>query len=120
MMRGIEEFNQGRFFDAHETWEEAWHVETGPQRDLLRGLIHVAAGYHHLVRRRNFRGAFIKLGSGARLLDRFGRLCRGIDVDSIRRGARLNRDLVFTLGRERLADFDAGLVPLIRPVPPGV
>jgi predicted metal-dependent hydrolase len=114
LRRGIAEFNQGRYFDAHETWEEEWQVEKGPQRDLLRGLIHVAAGYHHLTVRRNFRGTFIKLGSGARLLDRFGRQCQGIDLEGVRRSARLNRDRAFLLGRDRLAEFEGSLVPVIR------
>ena len=108
LMKGIDEFNRGLFFEAHETWEEEWLSETGPQRDLIRGLIHIAAGYVHLTRKRNPTGAFIKLGSGARLLDRFGRRCRGIELDRLRRGARLDRDRVLLLGRERLLEFDVG------------
>ena len=38
-------FNAGRFFEAHERWEEAWLSETGPARLLLQGLIQVAAGF---------------------------------------------------------------------------
>jgi predicted metal-dependent hydrolase len=38
-------FNAGRFFEAHERWEEAWLVETGAARLLLQGLIQVAAGF---------------------------------------------------------------------------
>ena len=113
LVRGIEEFNEGRYFDAHETWEEVWQVEKGAQRDFLRGLIHVAAGYHHLLVRRNFRGTFIKLGSGTRLLDRFGRSYQGVDVDFVRRAARLNRDLAFALGKERLGEFHRGAIPPI-------
>lgn len=38
-------FNAGRFFEAHEKWEEAWLAETGPSRLLLQGLIQIAAGF---------------------------------------------------------------------------
>jgi hypothetical protein len=38
-------FNGGRFFEAHERWEAAWLVETGPSRLLLQGLIQIAAGF---------------------------------------------------------------------------
>ncbi len=44
--RGRLLFNAGRYFEAHETWEEAWLVERGDARVLLQGLIQVAAGCH--------------------------------------------------------------------------
>ncbi len=46
LAEGCRLFDEGRFFDAHETWEEAWRVETGAVRELLHGLIQVAAGFH--------------------------------------------------------------------------
>ncbi len=42
--RGL--FNEGRYFEAHEAWEEAWRVETGEARLRLQGLIQIAAGCH--------------------------------------------------------------------------
>ncbi len=43
--RGVEELNQRRFFEAHEVWEEVWLETVGPERQLLQGLIQIAAGY---------------------------------------------------------------------------
>ncbi len=37
-------FNSGRYFEAHEAWEEAWLVESGETKRWLQGLIQVAAG----------------------------------------------------------------------------
>ena len=44
--RGRLLFNAGRYFEAHEAWEQAWLVEQGDARVLLQGLIQVAAGCH--------------------------------------------------------------------------
>jgi len=44
--RGRALFNSGRYFEAHEAWEEAWLTERGDARLLLQGLIQVAAGCH--------------------------------------------------------------------------
>ncbi|HIC73585.1 MAG TPA: DUF309 domain-containing protein, partial [Candidatus Marinimicrobia bacterium] len=49
---GIDLFNTGHYWDAHESWEEIWQ-ELGdePEDDweiLLRGLIQIAAGLHCL------------------------------------------------------------------------
>jgi uncharacterized protein len=43
---GRDLFNERRFFEAHEAWEEAWLVEEGPARLRLQGLIQIAAGFH--------------------------------------------------------------------------
>ena len=50
LARGRELFNSGLYFEAHEAWEEAWLVESGPVRLTLHGLIQVAAGLHKAVR----------------------------------------------------------------------
>ncbi len=50
--RGREQFASGRFFEAHEVWEEAWREETGSTRRLLQGLILAAAAYHKMAHQR--------------------------------------------------------------------
>lgn len=55
--RGVALFNEGRFWDAHEAWEELWlHHAEGPDREFLQGLIQLAAAYVHL-QRSNYSGA---------------------------------------------------------------
>jgi hypothetical protein len=45
--RGIDLFNQGHFFDAHEVLEDVWRPARGRRRRFLQGLIQVAVGLHH-------------------------------------------------------------------------
>ena len=49
-MKACEEFNSGRFFECHETFEEIWQEEQGEVRDLYKGLIQVAAAFVHASR----------------------------------------------------------------------
>lgn len=44
--RGIELWNLGRFFEAHEQWEIAWRTAQGPTRRFLQGLIQFAVALH--------------------------------------------------------------------------
>ena len=45
--RGVALHNQGRYFEAHEAWEELWRAERDPlSRRLLQGLIQVTAAFH--------------------------------------------------------------------------
>jgi predicted metal-dependent hydrolase len=43
---GIDLFNRGAFFEAHETWEEIWRSMAPEPRTLFQGLIQVAAAMH--------------------------------------------------------------------------
>jgi predicted metal-dependent hydrolase len=64
-VHGVELFNAGRYWDAHEAWEEVWMPDRrGPDSGFYKGLIQVAAGCLHYTRR-NRRGAVNKWRSGA-------------------------------------------------------
>ncbi len=44
-LRGIDLFNHGYYWEAHEAWEALWHAagRKGPIADFLKGLIKLAA-----------------------------------------------------------------------------
>ena len=68
LLRGIELFNSGLYWEAHEVWEEEWTPDRrGPDSAFYKGLIQVAAGCLHYTRR-NRRGAVNKWSSGAEYL----------------------------------------------------
>ena len=46
--RGVDAFNAGKFFLAHEIWEALWLETVGPEKVLLQGLVQIAAGYAKL------------------------------------------------------------------------
>jgi uncharacterized protein len=45
---GIWEFNEGRYFEAHDILEDFWREYREIDRVLLQALIHAAVGYYHL------------------------------------------------------------------------
>jgi len=48
LQKGIDEFNQGLFFECHETLEEIWQEDHGEDRLFYQGIIQIAAGYFKL------------------------------------------------------------------------
>jgi predicted metal-dependent hydrolase len=48
LSEGINFFNSGRYFEAHERWEDLWRITRGPLRLFYQGLIQAAVGLHHL------------------------------------------------------------------------
>lgn len=47
---GIELFNAGKFWHAHEAWELVWQRQAEDERLFFQGIIQLAAAYHHLVK----------------------------------------------------------------------
>lgn len=50
LAEGLQHYNAGEFFEAHESWETAWLEATGSEKTLLQGVIQVAAAFHHYGR----------------------------------------------------------------------
>jgi len=118
VLEGIQLFNAREFFEQHEALEEAWLAEPGPVRDLYRGILQIGVGFYHLERQ-NFRGARNLLTYGMDRLAPFEPACRGVDVRSLRAAALRCRAELERLGRERIGEFDAGLIPEVRLDEPG-
>ena len=65
LAEGIELFNSGSYWEAHEAWEREWTPDRkGPDSGFYKGLIQVAAGCLHYGRK-NRRGAVSKWRSGS-------------------------------------------------------
>jgi predicted metal-dependent hydrolase len=78
LAHGIDLFNGGRYWEAHEAWEEEWMPDRrGPDSGFYKGLIQIAAGCLHYTRR-NRRGAVNKWRSGADYLRPYLPAHRGI------------------------------------------
>ncbi len=105
---GIELMNAGHYFEAHEELETAWRAETGPIRELYRGILQAAVVYLH-VTRRNYAGAVKVYGRSQRWLTRWPQRCRGVDVAGLRRDLDAVMAEVRRLGRDHLDEFEASL-----------
>ena len=46
--KAVREFNDGHFFECHDTLEEMWTGLRGPGRDFFQGLIQVSVAFYHL------------------------------------------------------------------------
>ena len=91
--RGLALFNDGKFFEAHEAWEEIWLIESEPEKTFLQGLIQVAAAFHH-AQRGNAPGMTSLLKAGLEKLSRFAVDHRGIAVRKLCEDSRRCAELV--------------------------
>lgn len=56
LKQGQELFNEEKFFEAHEAWEELWLVEEGRNKTFVQALIQAAGHFVHL-QKKNWSGA---------------------------------------------------------------
>jgi uncharacterized protein len=80
---GIRLFNEGRFFQAHELWEEDWKTAEGDLRNFYQGIIQAAAALVH-VQRRNYRGAMSVYLKSRPKLEQFPPVWMGIELGQFR------------------------------------
>lgn len=80
LRRGIEEFNNRRFFEAHDTLEDLWRETSGHDKLFLQGLIQVSVGYYHLLNL-NYKGAVSQFSKGLAKLSPYLPAHRGVELE---------------------------------------
>ena len=85
--KGLEAFNSGHFYEAHEHWEEVWLETLDPEKMFLQGLIQVAAAFHHYSRA-NRQGTLNLLRAGLTKVERFPQVHGGLALEPLRVAVR--------------------------------
>ena len=106
VVRGLELFNAGEYFEAHELLELAWRAERAPVRELYRGILQVGVAYHH-IRNGNYRGAVKTIARARRWLAPFPVRCQGIEVAAFRQSAARAEQELLRLGADGLAGWNS-------------
>jgi uncharacterized protein len=101
---GIFFFNAGRYFEAHEAWEDLWRLAGGPLRLYYQGLVQAAVGMHHFSRG-NRNGGRSQITKSLTKLEQYPAVFCQID------NARLIGDLRRTLEAGRVETIEIHSVP---------
>ena len=112
LVRGIEQFNAGEFFEQHETLETLWLETRAPIRGLYHGILQIGVGFHHW-RNGNHHGAGVLLEEGIERLRPFAPSCQGVDIAALIRDASAARDELLRLGPERMTTYDLTRAPKV-------
>ena len=111
--RAVQEFNDGYYFESHETLEDLWMVTPWPERQFFQAIIQIAAAFVHYVRR-EYPGILKLLDGALEKLRDFTPAQFGVDVTALSAGVRLAREEIAMLGSERFLEWDEARVPKIR------
>jgi len=79
---GMQAFNDRRFYDAHEFWEELWLEYRLEDANFIQGLIQLAVSYFHLFNN-NLNGARSMIAKCLVKFENF-ELDRGMNVNELK------------------------------------
>jgi predicted metal-dependent hydrolase len=111
-VQGLEEFNRGEYFEAHESLEIAWLGDDSPGRDVYRAILQIAVAYYQ-VTRGNYKGSIKMFLRLRQWLDPLPGVCRGINILQLRSEVCEVQQALLELGPERVSEFDLNL---LRPI----
>jgi hypothetical protein len=104
-LKGIEEYNKGSYFEAHEYLEDAWNEDQSAARELYRAILQVAVAYLQ-IQRGNYAGAVKMFLRSRQWIEPLPDICRGVDVAQLRLDAQAVYDELKDVGPDNLNYID--------------
>ena len=74
-------FNDQKWYEAHDAFEDIWNTVDGDQRQVIQGILQVSVSQFHLSKG-NLNGATILLGEGLGRIKTRKYINLGIDLES--------------------------------------
>ena len=109
---GINLFNDKKFYEAHESWEELWTEFNLDDALLIQGLIQLSVAYFHITNI-NLKGSKNLFNKSLPKLEKFKlKNNRNINVQEIIDTAEIALQKVISI--KNVNDFDWNMVPKIK------
>ena len=103
-------FNDQKWYEAHDAFEDIWNTVDGDQRQVIQGILQVSVSQFHLSKG-NLNGATILLGEGLGRIKTRTNINLGIDLESF---CKCLEDLLRKLQyKEKLNDNDKPYLKLL-------
>jgi uncharacterized protein len=102
--KGVREFQQGQFYECHDTLEALWIEAQEPDKTFFQGILQIAVACYHLGNQ-NWRGAVILLGEGIRRLSPYQPDYGSIDINHLLDTSSTLLSCLQTAGPERVMEY---------------
>ena len=108
---GVELFNRGKFWEAHEAWEHIWREREEASRIFFQGIIQAAAAFHLVFEKPRPAGAKNNCEKALTILELFPVRFLGIDVDELRENLKAILKELRRVDLSKTSDALKGLTP---------
>jgi hypothetical protein len=106
----LEQFNDGYWFESHETLEDLWHVTPLPERTLFQGVIQASAALVHFARG-EYPGILKLFDASLDKLRPFAPVALGVNVAAFVADIERTRDELAALTPEGFLEWDEARAP---------
>ncbi|MDG1136307.1 MAG: DUF309 domain-containing protein [Bacteroidales bacterium] len=109
--KGLNEYEKGDYFEAHEAWEDLWSDYNFPDRKFIQGLIQLSVSFVHLSNG-NMIGAKNLLKKCQQKFSDYKGIHRQININELKfaiEAVSLTYDNI-----EESSEFDWDLVPVLK------
>ena len=109
--KGLNEYEKGDYFEAHEAWEDLWSDYNFPDRKFIQGLIQLSVSFVHLSNG-NMIGARNLLKNCEQKFSVYKGIHRQINISELKfaiEAVSLTYDNI-----EESSEFDWDLVPVLK------
>jgi uncharacterized protein len=103
-LQGVQQFNQGQFYECHDTLEAVWIEASEMDKRFYQGILQIAVACHHLSNH-NLRGAMILLGEGIKRLSDYEPDYQRVDVSQLIEESASLLETLQQLAPEQLNSF---------------
>ena len=111
---GVELFNAGKFWHAHEAWENVWKRHDEDERLFFQGLIQLSAAFHHVLIKKSFAGIVNNFDKAYAKLEVFQPSYLGVDVMQLLRSIEEGRGEAARRGEKGMEKFNPELIPKLQ------
>ena len=108
-VKGLEKFNRGKYFEAHDLLEIAWMEDNSPGRDLYRAILQISVAYYQIMRG-NYNGAVKMFLRVRKWIDPLPDYCQGINIEKLRTEVNEIYKVLVELGPDRMDEIDLALM----------
>ncbi len=111
---GVELFNEGKFWHAHEAWENIWKRHDEDERLFFQGIIQLAAAYHQLLVNKNYVGLVNNFDKAYAKLEVFQPKYLGVNVQPLLQFIEQGKKEAEQVGKDGLDNFHRNLIPKLQ------
>ena len=109
--KGLKAYNERKFYDAHEYWEDLWSDYVLPDAKFIQALIQLSVGYFHITNS-NINGAKGLLNKCVPKFEMYLPAKRGIDIGEILTQVSASLENLKLI--DNISDFNWDLVKKIK------
>jgi uncharacterized protein len=114
--QGVREFQQGQFYECHDTLEALWIEAREPNKTFFQGILQIAVACYHLSNN-NWRGSVILLGEGIRRLVTYQPEYIGLDIEHLVNTSADLLEHLQRIGPERVQEYSLQTTdPIYKPI----